>query len=528
MQLLETARRPAELEAKVEPGRARRGAQSHHQLLLWVASVAQLMVVLDIFVVNVALPSIRDQLGFSPSGLQWVLNAYTITFAGFLLFGGRLSDLLGRRRIFLGALGLFAASSLAGGLAPDQASLIAARALQGVAAAVLSPASLTLLTTTFTDSRARTRAIGIWTAMGGVGGAGGVLVGGVITQLVSWRWVLLVNIPIGVLLLGLAWFVVSERKTQGASVRDLDLTGTLLVTVGLGALVYGLIEGAAAGWTSIQVLGGLGGAVVLLVGFWLQERWVARRPLLPFALVRKRSVAVANLVMILVGAGVFPTFYFLSLYFQQVLGYSPLQAGLAFIPQTLGIVVGAQLAGRLVPRVGPRVLAVVGPALAAGGLAWLAFLGPHSDYLTSIVVPSVLATIGGGMAFTALAVVAISEAGAQDAGLASGLINDARQIGAAVGLAVLATVAADKTAGALQGGPAALLPAAMTSGYTTAFAVAAGTALVAMLVGLAIPGGGTVPSRQMAAGGQSGPRPRLAGSGWQRRSSTRLGWFRSG
>ncbi len=222
MQRLETVRRPAELKAKAEPGPARRGAQSHDQLLLWVASVAQLMVVLDIFVVNVALPSIRDQLGFSPSGLQWVLNAYTITFAGFLLFGGRLSDLLGRRRVFLAALGLFAVASLAGGLAPDQATLIAARALQGVAAAVLSPASLTLLTTTFLDSRARTRAIGIWTAMGGVGGAGGVLVGGIITELVSWRWVLLVNIPIGVLLLGLAWSVVSERKALGASVRDLD------------------------------------------------------------------------------------------------------------------------------------------------------------------------------------------------------------------------------------------------------------------------------------------------------------------
>jgi len=487
MNEVELAVRTRDLPAKAEGRSALARAASHPQLLLWVASVAQLMVVLDIFVVNVALPSIRVQLGFSPSSLQWVLNAYTITFAGFLLFGGRLSDLIGRRRVFLAALGLFVVSSLAGGLAPNQGTLIAARALQGVAAAVLSPASLTLLTTTFLDHRARTRAIGIWTAMGGLGGAGGVLVGGIITNFVSWRWVLLINIPIGIALLGLAWFVVSERKTVGATIRDLDLTGALLVTVGLGALVYGVIEGAAAGWTSIQALSGLGGAVILMLGFYFQERLAARRPLLPFALVRRRSVAVANLVMILVGGAIFPTFYFLSLYFQQVLGYSPLQAGLAFIPQTLGIVVGAQLAGRLVHRVGALALAVIGPALAVVGLSWLTFLSPHSDYLTAILVPSVLTTIGGGMAFTALAVVAISEAGAADAGLASGLINDARQIGAAVGLAVLATVAVDQTRNLLHAGVAAAVPAASTSGYTAAFAVAAGIALVAMLVGLAVP-----------------------------------------
>ncbi len=458
---------------------------THSTALLVVASIAQLMVVLDIFVVNVALPAIRHDLNFSQSGLQWVLNAYTITFAGFLLFGGRMSDILGRRRVFLSALGLFSVTSLIGGLAPNQGSLLAARALQGVAAAVLSPGSLTLLTTTFTESRARARAVGIWTAMGGLGGAGGVLVGGLITDLTSWRWVLLINVPIGAALLVASWMVVTERRQSGVGWRDLDAPGAVLATLGIGGIVLGVIEGASSGWGSIQSIGGLATGVVLLVGFLVQERFIARKPLLPLGILANRAVAAPNLVMILIGAAVFPSFYFLSLYFQEVLNYSPLRAGVAFLPETIGIVIGARAAGSLVGKVQPRTLAMAGGGLAAVGLGWLAFLGPDSGYVSSILLPSLLVTVGGGGAFTGLAVIATAAAPGNNSGLASGLINDSRQLGAAIGLASLATVALSESKHSLV--HLASTASALASGYTSAFAVGSVIAVAAIVVGLAVP-----------------------------------------
>jgi EmrB/QacA subfamily drug resistance transporter len=436
--------------------------EQHHVpdgVVLTLACVAQFMVVLDVSIVNVALPSIGRDLHYSPSGLQWVVNAYVLTFAGFLLFGGRAADLFGRRRAYLFGLGLFTLASLAGGLAQGPGWLTAARAAQGIGGAFLSPATLTLIVTTFSDQQRRTRAIGAWSAVAGAGGAAGAILGGVLTAELSWRWVLFVNLPIGVITAAVAAVCLTElRRPAGAGARPrLDVGGAVTITAGLGALVYAIIETSTHPWLSARVLSALAVAVVLLAAFAVIEHRLATEPLVPFRLFAARSVAGANVMMLLAGAAFFSMWYFLSLYFQDVLGYSALRAGLAFIPMALAIIIGAQASPRLLPRTGLRPLLAAGMLLAACGFAWLGRVPAHSSYLSHVFGPSCVVALALGLLFTPLASAATTGVPLSQAGLASGVLNTSRQIGGSIGLAALATAAVDRSALAMASGRASAL-----------------------------------------------------------------------
>jgi EmrB/QacA subfamily drug resistance transporter len=457
-------------------------------LILSLVCLAQFMVILDVSIVNVALPSIQKTLGFSEVNLQWVVTAYALTFGGLLLFGGRLADLFGRKRIFLLGLVLFTGASLLGGFAQNQATLIIARALQGVGGAVLSPATLTILTLTFTEARARAKALGVWTAVAAGGGAAGALFGGILTDLLSWRWILFVNVPIGIAAFMLARFYLRESRAEGERQR-LDIAGSLTVTTGLIVLVYGIVSTDRHPWGSAQTIITLMIAAVLLAAFVLIEGRLASHPLMPLRLFRSRAVSGANAVMFLVGAAMFAMWFFLTLYLQQVLGYSPLVTGLTFLPQTAAIAIGATLAGRLVPKFGPRPLIVAGGLLAAGGLYWLSFISATGTYWTSAFGGGVMCTLGMGLAFTPIAVAATAGVPRAEAGLASGVMNTSRQIGASVGLAVLTTLAASRIASLEHGRTATreLARTAMTAGYARGFEVGALIALGAVALTFIIP-----------------------------------------
>ncbi|THA26649.1 DHA2 family efflux MFS transporter permease subunit [Streptomyces sp. RKND-216] len=444
-------------------GRSRRAQRPPHVWAVVLAACAgQFLVVLDVSVVNVALPSMRSDLGMSATGLQWVLNAYTLTFAGFMLLGGRAGDLFGRKRMFLLGLGVFVAASLAGGLAQDGWQLVAARAAQGVGAAVLAPSTLTILTTSFPEGPARTRAIGTWTAVGAGGGAAGGLVGGVLTDALSWRWVLLINVPVGALVLVAAALWVTESRLGGR--RRLDLPGALLVTGGLGAVAYGIVQTETTGWSSGQALGPLFGGVAVL-GVFVAVEARTRAPLVPLKLFRLRSVSAANLAMFVNGAAMFCMWYFMSLYMQNALGYTPLQAGLGFIPQSLSIVLGSKLAPVLMQRIEARTLAVAGTLTAASGYLWQTGMHAGGDYFTTVLGPGVLMALGAGLSATPLAAVATAGAEPRDAGLVSGLVNTSRTMGGALGLAALSTVAATRIHGSD--------PASEAAGYALAFGTGA-------------------------------------------------------
>ncbi len=460
------------------------------RLVLTIVCLAQFMVVLDISIVNVALPSIQKDLGFSAANLQWVVTAYSLTFGGLLLLGGRLADLFGRRRIFLLGLILFTGASLLGGFAGNQATLIAARSLQGVGAAVLSPATLTILTVTFTEERARAKALGVWSAVAAGGGAAGALFGGFLTQYLSWRWILFVNVPIGAALYPFARLLLAESKADGPR-RALDLPGSITVTAGLLALVYTIVHTDQVSWTSGSTLLTGAVAVVLLTTFAVIEAKLADHPLVPLRLFRSRAVTGANLVMFCFGVAMFAMWYFLSLYLQQVLGYDPVITGLTFLPQTAAIAVAATIAGRLAPRLGPRNVLMAGALCAALGLYWLSFIRAGDSYWTGACGGGILATFGMGLAFTPIALSATGGVPRQDAGLASGLVNSSRQIGASVGLAVLSTVAATHISSLLAGRTVvtdAARRVAMTAGYSRGFLIASIVALAAGVLALIIPG----------------------------------------
>jgi len=328
------------------------------RLILLLACLGNFMVVLDVAVVNVALPAMRADLGFSATGLQWVVNAYTLTYAGFLLLGGRTADLFGRRRMFLIALLLFTAASLVCGLAPTAGTLIAARAVQGLGAAILAPVTLTIVTMTFTQPRERAYALGWWGASLASGGAVGVLIGGILTDLLSWRWIFLINLPVGILGIVAARTLLTESRADTRN-RSLDLGGAVTVTLGLTALVYGVVESNANGWTSPWTLVPIASSVVLLAAFAFIELKVATAPIAPLRIFRSRALTAANIAMFCVGGSMFAMWYFVSLYLQEVLGQSPLIAGLSFIPAALAIIMASQAAGRLVARTGPRPLLVI-------------------------------------------------------------------------------------------------------------------------------------------------------------------------
>ncbi|GAA1852261.1 MFS transporter [Pseudonocardia ailaonensis] len=453
-------------------------------LVTGLLSLGQLMVVLDVSIVNVALPSIRTDLGFSEAGLAWVVNGYALAYAGFLLLGGRAADLFGRRRIFVLGLAVFTLASLAGAVAPNGLVLVIARVAQGIGGAILSPATLTILTTTFTTPAQRGKALGVWSAVAGGGAAIGTVLGGVLTGLLSWRWILLVNLPLGVLgIVGAYLLLVESRGGSPADIqgggqrRSLDLGGAALVTTGLVALVYGTINSGEQGWGAVTTLVPFVGGLVLLAWFVVHEHRIAAAPLLPLGLLRLGSVAVGNASMFLLATGVVAHFFFLTLYLQNVLGWSPLAAGLAFLPGAAAMTVGAYAGPALLKLIPLRVLLVTGPLLSTAGLAWLSLLPLQATYAVHLLVPMVLVTLGAGIAMMPLALAATGGVPRSEAGVASGLINTTRQVGGAVGLGVLAAVAASVTGGSAD-------PALQVSGQRAAFVVAAAFTLAAALIPL--------------------------------------------
>ena len=456
-------------------------------VILALVCVAQFMVVLDVSIVNVALPSIGHDLHYTPSGLQWVVNAYVLTFAGFLLLGGRAADLFGRRRVFIIGLGLFSLASLLGGLAQTSTQLTAARAAQGLGGAVLSPATLTIIMTTFTEGKARNHAIGMWSAVAGAGGAAGAILGGVLTSWLSWRWVFFVNVPIGVLAIIAALRLLPESRRLDAD-RSLDIAGAVTVTAGLSALVYAIVGTDTHSWGSTDTLIPLAISGVLIATFLFIESRVAKAPLMPLSLFKSRSLSVANGVMALLGVVFFSMWYFLTLYLQLVHGYSPIKAGVLFFPMGLTIIAGAQTAARLVTDWGPRRVLMMGLALTTGGFFWLAQLSASSSYGTGVLPASLLTTFGAGLCFTPLAAAATSGVPPQLAGLASGVLNTSRQIGGSLGLAALATLATAHTKDVLaQQGVRHNAPVALTDGYDRAFLVATFVTLAAMLLTTLLP-----------------------------------------
>jgi EmrB/QacA subfamily drug resistance transporter len=435
--------------------------------LLAVLAVAELMLTLDLSIVNVALPSIRVDLSFEPSSLQWVVNGYALTFAGFLLLGGRAADLFGGRRVFLGALSAFSVASLACGLATGEAALVGARVVQGLAAGVLAPATLSILTSTYREPETRTRALAIWTTAAIGGGALGGLLGGVLTDALSWRWVFFVNVPVGSALLIAATQSLPVTTTEGAR-HDVDVLGAITATGGLTALAWGLIRSGQAGWGASEVAGGFALAAVLLGAFVLLELRVARSPLVPFSVFRSGLLTAGNLLSFLSFVPVMATWFFLTLYLQGERGYTPMHTGLLFLPMSLAVVGGSQLGFRVIGRIDARALFFAGGAIAAAGLVWLAQLGAATEVVW-VILPASLAMFGGGLMFAPIMLAGTSGAAPEQGGLASGLLNTTRQIGGALGLAVLGTIAAAHS-------------------YATAFAVAAAIYGATAIVGaLALP-----------------------------------------
>ncbi|HET9094342.1 MAG TPA: MFS transporter [Solirubrobacteraceae bacterium] len=466
--------------------------------MLVIACLAQFMVVLDNTIVNVALPSVQRGLDFSPANLQWVINAYTLIFGGFLLLGGRAADLLGRRRLFVAGVALFAAASLMNGLAQSSTMLILGRGLQGLGGALVSPAALSIIMTTFEDNAERTRALGVWSAIAAGGAAFGLLLGGILTDLVSWRWNFFVNVPVGLATVALALRHVPESHADLGH-RRFDAVGATTVTAGLLAIVFGIVKAQAWGWGSGRTLGVLGLGALLLAAFVALESRSAA-PLVKLSIFRIRSIATANAAMMLVASALFGMFFFVSLYTQDVLHYSPLTAGFAFLPLSLGIVIGAGLAQAIIPRLGVRNVSVLGLALATAGVLWIARIPVHGSYVPDLLASFLPMSIGMGLVFVPLTLLATSGVDSDDAGLASGLFNSAQQVGGSLGLAILATLSVDRTSGLLRhgaGATAAARVAATVSGYHVAFLaaaimMAAGAALLVLwlrrrhLAGLAI------------------------------------------
>jgi EmrB/QacA subfamily drug resistance transporter len=440
--------------------------------VLAVCCAAQFMVVLDVSIVNVALPKMRADLDLSTAGQQWVINAYTLTFAGFLLLGGRAADLFGRRRVFMIGLAVFTVFSLIGGLAQNGGELIAARAIQGIGGAILAPATLSLITTNFPEPGARRRALGAWSATAASGAAAGVLFGGILTDLLDWRWVLFVNVPIGAVLLAAAAVSLVESRAESRS--QLDIAGAITVTSGLALLVYGIVSTDTRSWGSAATILTLLGAAVLLTAFAVIESRIAARPLVPLGIFRRRSIAAANGIAVMIGAALFGMFFFLSLYLQQVNDYGPLKAGFAFLPAALSTLTASLAGTRLVARIGVRRQLLLGPALAVVGLAWMSQLSAGDGYFAHVFGPLVLTGLGMGLSFVPMTIAATADVPVHQAGLASGLINTTRQMGGAIGLAVMATVAAGASSAA--------------AGYDRAFALSAAAMVVAVALALVLPG----------------------------------------
>ncbi|HEX8754233.1 MAG TPA: MFS transporter [Solirubrobacterales bacterium] len=462
--------------------------------LLVLVCLAQYMVILDVSIVNVALPSIQSSLNFSDTGLQWVVNAYTLTFAGFLMLGGRACDLFGRREVFLGGTALFALASLACALADSQALLLGARALQGLGAATISPAGLAIIASSFPEGSERNRALGVWGAMAGLGGSSGALFGGLLTQGFDWPAIFLINVPvgIGVLLAGRRW--VPGNETVGG--RGFDAVGAVLVTGGLTALVYAIVRTDTLGWTSAGVTLPAAGAVVLLALFALYEGRVAKDPLVPLTVFRRPLIRASNIIMALLYAGAFSMWFFVSLYLQDVRNLDALQAGVAFLPLTLGFFAASSFSPRLVKRFGATNVLTGGLLAGAVGLALLGDVGATGPFLDIVLPAGVICTLGFGTAFVPVMIVAVQGVAPQESGLASGLVNTSRLVGGTLGLAAFSTVAASYTHSHASSGAAV----ALTDGYQLAFLLAAATTLLGAVAAATLLRRHLQPAGQEAAG----------------------------
>jgi EmrB/QacA subfamily drug resistance transporter len=454
-----------------------RNTATNPWIVLVLICLAQFMVILDATIVNVALPSIQKDLELSEANLQWIINAYTLVFGGFLLLGGRLGDLLGRKRLFLVGLVIFTVASLLNGLAQSEGMLIGSRALQGLGAALISPAALSIISTTFEEGAERAKALGVWAAIAIGGSAVGLILGGVLTQAFSWPWIFFVNVPVGIVAFFFSLRLVPESRDEHAH-RSYDVGGAVTVTGGLMALVYAIVKAETDGWTSTTTIGFFALSAILLASFIVIElRHPA--PLVRLSIFRIRSLSTANIVMFLVASGMFAMFFFNTLYIQRVLGYGPLKAGLAFLPFTAGIMVSAGIASKLATTVGVRIVAAVGMVLTVIGMGLLTQLPVDGTYVANVLPSIIVSSLGMGAVFMPLTLVATTGLRDDDQGLASGLFNTSQQIGGALGLAVLSTIAASKTAAA--GG--ANDPAALVTGFHWAFgggAVFVAAALVVM------------------------------------------------
>ena len=444
----------------------------------WVVLVlicfAQFMVILDATIVNVALPSIQKDLNLTEGSLQWIVNAYTLVFGGFLLLGGRAGDLLGRKRLFLIGLVIFTGASLFDGLANSEGMLIGARSLQGLGAALISPAALSIIATTFKEGSERAKALGVWAAIAIGGSAVGLVLGGVLTQYFSWPWIFFVNVPVGMVTFALSSRLIPESRDEHVE-RNYDIAGAVTVTGGLMALVYAIVDAQQAGWGSVKTLGFFAIAAAMLVSFVVIELR-AKAPLVRLSIFRIRSLLTANIAMFLAMSGMFAMFFFNTLYIQRVLGFGPLKAGVAFLPFSAGIMVSAGLASQFAPRIGVRPVAAVGFILSTAGLILLTQLPVHGSYLTNVLPSILLSSLGMGAVFMPLTLIATTGLEDADQGLASGLFNTSQQIGGALGLAILSTLATSKT-------PSVGSP---TANLVTGFHWAFGAGAVAMVVALGV------------------------------------------
>jgi EmrB/QacA subfamily drug resistance transporter len=450
---------------------------------LVLVCLAQMMVVIDISIVNVALPSIKNALHFSESDLQWVVNAYTLVFAGFMLLGGRAADLLGRRSVLIGGLVLFSAASLVCGLAQSSSALVVARAVQGLGGAIIAPASLSILTVTFPEGPERNRALAVWGAVAGGGAAVGVILGGLLTQGPGWRWVFFVNVPVGILTAVLAARLLAESRDENRT-RSYDVLGAVSATAGLILLVYALVNTNQYGWSSARTIGELIGAGLLLLSFVAIEARFASHPLIPLQIFRSRTLSGANLVSLLLGLSIFAVFYFLTLYMQQVLGFSPLQTGVAYLPITIGFIVVAGVLSSLINRTGVKWPLAIGMLITAAAFLILARVPDHGSYAVDILPAFIVLPIGMSLAFLSVTNAAVAGVKSQEAGLASALLNTSQQLGGALGLAILSTIATSRTNSVLASNPHAGLAHALVEGFHNAFVVGVGFAVAGALLAL--------------------------------------------
>ena len=433
--------------------------------ILILLCLVQFMDVLDASILNIALPSIKRDLGFSQEGLQWIVNGYILTYGGFLLLGGRVADLLGRRRILVTGLIVFAGASMVGGLAHSESLLIAARFAQGFGAAMLSPAALSSLTTIFSKGRERNTALGAWAAVSGLGGAAGVLFGGLLTEGPGWRWVLFVNVPFAAVALVGAFGLLKAERGE-ARLANFDALGAFLVTGGMLLLVYSLVKAPDFGWGAARTIGGLAVAATLLAGFVVNELRV-RNPLVPMEILRVKGVAVADVTQLITAAGFLPMFFFLTLYMQTVLDYSPIQTGLAYLPLTGGFIIATSISSQLFARIGTKPVIVVGAVIASVGLYLLSRIPVDGSYVSDILPGLLIASIGLGGVFVGATTAANAGVSEDKAGLAAGLLNTGTQLGAALGLAIFSALATERTTSVLQAGHSTVAHAA-TEGFQLA------------------------------------------------------------